>query len=47
MGVANNQIDNNKKYMSNAGNFHRHADTAVWWVAHHSMEHIRGFMGSH
>jgi hypothetical protein len=29
MVVANNQNNNNKKYTSNAGNFDRHADTAV------------------
>jgi hypothetical protein len=29
MVVANNEIDSNKKYTSNAGNFDGHVDTAV------------------
>jgi hypothetical protein len=29
MDVASNKIVGNKKYMSNAGNFDGHADTAV------------------
>jgi hypothetical protein len=47
MVVANNQINDNKKYTSNTGNFDCHADTAVQWGAHCPMEHIRGFMQSH
>jgi hypothetical protein len=44
MVVANNEIDGNKKYTSNAGNFDGHADTAVRCGAHHPMERILGFM---
>jgi hypothetical protein len=29
LGVAKNEIDSDKKYTSNAGNFDGHADTAV------------------
>jgi hypothetical protein len=29
MVVANNKIDDDEKYTSNAGDFDRHADTAV------------------
>jgi hypothetical protein len=48
MVVANNKIDGNKKYTSNAGgNFNGHADTAVQCRAHRPMERIRGFMQSH
>ena len=47
MVVANNQIDKNKKYMSNAGDFDCHADTAVQCGAHRRMERIHGFMQSH
>jgi hypothetical protein len=47
MVVANNKIDGDKKYTSNAGNFDGHADTAVQCGAHCPMEHIRGFMQSH
>jgi hypothetical protein len=43
MVVANNKIDGNQKYTSNAGNFDGHADTG----AHRPMERIRGFMRSH
>jgi hypothetical protein len=46
MVVANNEIDGNKKYTSNAGNFNGHADTAVQWRAHCPMECICGFMQS-
>jgi hypothetical protein len=36
------------KYMSNAGDFDCHADTAVRYGAHRSVEHIPGFTrGSH
>jgi hypothetical protein len=44
MVVANNKIDDDKRYTSNAGNFDRHADTAVQCGAHRPMECIRGFM---
>jgi hypothetical protein len=44
MIVANNKINGNKKYTSNAGNFDGHADTAVRCGVHHPIEHIRGFM---
>jgi hypothetical protein len=47
MVVANNKINGDKKYTSNAGNFDGHADTAVQCRAHRSMECIRGFMQSH
>ena len=46
MVVANNEIDSDKKYTSNAGNFDGHVDTAVRGV-HRLMEHIRGFMQIH
>jgi hypothetical protein len=47
MVVANNKINGNKNYMSNAGNFNGHADTAVQCGVHCPMEPIRGFMQSH
>jgi hypothetical protein len=47
MVVANNKINGDKKYMSNAGNCDGHADTAVRCGAHPSMDRIRGFMQSH
>jgi hypothetical protein len=47
MVVANNKIDGNKNYTSNAGNFYGHADTAVQCGVHRLMKHIRGFMRSH
>jgi hypothetical protein len=47
MVFANNQIDGDKKYTSNAGNFDGHADTAVWCGVRCPMECIRGFMQSH
>jgi hypothetical protein len=47
MVVANNEIDSNKKYTSNTGNFDGHADTVVRCGAHRLMERIRGFMQSH
>jgi hypothetical protein len=47
MVVANDEIDGNKKYMSNTGNFDGHADTVVQCRAHCPMERIRGFMQSH
>jgi hypothetical protein len=45
--VANNKINGDKQYTSNAGNFDGHADTVVQCEAHRPMEHIRGFMQSH
>jgi hypothetical protein len=42
MVVANNKIDGDKKYTSNAGDFDGHADTAVQCRAHPPMERIRG-----
>jgi hypothetical protein len=45
--VANNEIDGDKKYTSNAGNFDGHGDTAVQCGAHCLMERIHGFMRSH
>jgi hypothetical protein len=47
MVVANNEINGNKKYTSNASNFDGHADTAVRCGAHCPMECILGFMQSH
>jgi hypothetical protein len=47
MVAAKNEIDGNKKYTSNAGNFEGHAGTAVQCEAHHPMERIHGFMRSH
>jgi hypothetical protein len=44
MVVANNEINSDKKYTSNAGDFDCHADTAVQCGAHCPMERIRGFM---
>jgi hypothetical protein len=44
MVVANNEINGDKKYTSNAGDFDGHADTAVQCMAHRPMECIRGFM---
>jgi hypothetical protein len=46
-GVANNEIDNDKKYTSNAGNFDGHADMAVQCGAHCPMAALSGFMQSH
>jgi hypothetical protein len=47
MVVANNEINGDKKYTSNAGDFDGHADTAVQCAAHCPMDCIRGFMQSH
>jgi hypothetical protein len=47
MVVANNKINSNKKYTSNAGNFDGHADVAVGCGVHCPMERIRGFIRSH
>jgi hypothetical protein len=46
MVVANNEINSNKIYTSNAGNFDGHTDTAVQCGVHRPMERIRGFMQS-
>jgi hypothetical protein len=47
MVVANNKIDSDKKYTSNAGNFNGHVEMAVQYGVHRPMERIRGFMRSH
>jgi hypothetical protein len=47
MVVANNKINGDKKYTSNAGNFDGHADMAVQCGVHRPMDCIRGFMQSH
>jgi hypothetical protein len=47
MVVADNEIDSNKKYTSNAGNFDGHADTAVQCEVHCLMRRIRSFMQSY
>jgi hypothetical protein len=47
MVVANNKINSDKKYTSNAGNFDGHTDTVVQCGSHRPMERIRGFMRSH
>jgi hypothetical protein len=44
MVVANNKINGNKKYTSNAGDFDGHADTVVQCGARRLMERIRGLM---
>ena len=46
MVMANNKIDGNKKFTSNAGDFNCHADVAVQCGVHHPMEHIPGFIRS-
>jgi hypothetical protein len=45
--VANNEIDGDKKYTSDAGDYNGHADMAVQCGAHCPMVRIRGFMQSH
>jgi hypothetical protein len=45
--MGNNEINNNKKHTSNAGNFDYHADAAVRCGAHRPMKHIPGFTRSH
>jgi hypothetical protein len=45
--MANNEINDDKKFRQIAGNFDCHADAAVQWGAHHPMERIRGIMQSH
>jgi hypothetical protein len=47
MVVANNKINNDEKYMPNAGVFDCHADMAVRCGAHCLMVRICGFMQSH
>jgi hypothetical protein len=47
MVVANNEINGNKRYTSNAGNFDGHADPVVQCGLHCPMGRIRGFMQSH
>jgi hypothetical protein len=47
MVVVKNEINGDKKYTSNAGDFEGHADTAVQCGVHCLMERIRGFMQSH
>ena len=46
MFVANNKINDDKKYMSKPGDFDHHADVAVRYGVHHP-EHIPGFTRSH
>jgi hypothetical protein len=45
--MGDNKINDNKKHMSNAGNFDYHADAAVGCGAHRAMKHIPGFNRSH
>jgi hypothetical protein len=47
MVVVKNEINDDKKYTSNAGNFKGHVYTVVQCKAHHPMERIHGFMQSH
>jgi hypothetical protein len=47
MDVANNEINGDKKYTSNAGNFDGHVDMVVQCGTHCPMERIRGFMQNH
>jgi hypothetical protein len=47
MVVVKNEIDDDKKYTSNAGSFEGHAYTVVRCGAHRPMKRIRGFMQSH
>jgi hypothetical protein len=47
MVVANNEINGDKKYTSNAGDFDSHADMAVQCGAQRPVERICGFMQSH
>jgi hypothetical protein len=44
MVVANNKINDDKKYTSKAGDFVCHEDTTVQCRAHCPMERICGFM---
>jgi hypothetical protein len=43
MVVANNKINEDKKYRQIAGNINCHADAAVQRGVHRPMEHIPGF----
>jgi hypothetical protein len=45
--VCKKRIDENKKCRQTDGDFDCHADVAVRWGAHRSMDHIRGFTRSH
>jgi hypothetical protein len=47
MVVANNKINGDKKYNSNAGDFNGHADAAVRCGVHRPTERIHGFMQTH
>ena len=47
MVVADNGIDDDKNYMSDADDFDHHADVVVQWGVHRPMEHIPGFTRSH
>jgi hypothetical protein len=47
MVVVKNEIDDKKKYTSNAGNFEGHAYTVVQCGVHLPIECIRGFMQSY
>ena len=46
MVTANNKINGNKKYMSNAGNFDCHADATAGCRVHCLMKHTPGFTRS-
>jgi hypothetical protein len=46
MVVVKNEIDDDKKYTSNAGNFEGHAYMVLRCGAHCPMERIHGFMQS-
>jgi hypothetical protein len=47
MVVVKNEIDDNKKYTSNAANSKGHVYTVVRCGAHRPMERIHGFIQSH
>jgi hypothetical protein len=47
MVVANNEINSDNKYTSNAGRFDGHADAAVQCGVHCPIKRIRGSMQSH
>jgi hypothetical protein len=47
MVVANNEIDGNNSFFSNAGDFDGHAYMVVRCRVHHLMERICCFMQSH
>jgi hypothetical protein len=46
-GCGQQQIDDDKKYMSNAGDIEHHADVGERFGAPCPMEHIQGFTRSH